>query len=227
MARALPQPRLPEIGRIRLGTRERTSKGKLVPTASPTLVMSSPSKGTLVQLAARVGGSVSAWEGGPEPWRLVSETAQIAALLSPSLLGEPRWELWSAAGLQRRCDGETCEVPVDAPDGPLIELRPCMCTAEDAECRITTRVAVVLPQVPGIGVWLTTTHSAIAASELAGQRALLGASGSASLLPCTLAIEHERTRRGATVPVIRLRFHVGLDALANASPAGALSSGDA
>ena len=225
--RARIEPRLPEVGRIRLGTREVSRTGKIAPKESEALIFTSESKGTLARLCQIVGGQVEAWTDGPEPWRLISTVSQLAVQVPPQLLSEPAYELWSAAGLLRRCDGETCEVPVETPDGPVIEQTPCQCSGTDMACKPTSRLRVVIPQVPGIGVWILTTHSAIAAGELSGQRRLLEAAG-ATLVPAVIAIEHERTRRGREVPVLRLRFHVGLEELGvvAARPAGQLGKGE-
>ena len=220
------EPRLPEVGRIRLGTRQKSRSGKMVPTPSAGLVFSSESKGTLAALCQIVGGQVEAWPDGPEPWRLISTVSSLSVQVPPQLMTEPAYELWSAAGLLRRCDGETCEVPVETPDGPVIEQVPCQCDGV-GECKPTSRLRVVIPQVPGIGVWIVTTHSAIAAGELSGQRRLLEAAG-ATLVPAVIAIEHERTRRGSEVPVLRLRFKVGLEELGVVAsrPAAQLGKGE-
>lgn len=226
--RGLIEPRLPEVGRIRLGTREVTKGGKVAPKESASLIFTSESKGTLSRLCRIVGGQVTPWQDGQEPWRLISTVSQLAVQVPPQLMSDPSYELWSAAGLLRRCDGETCEVPVETPDGPVIEQTPCQCSGANPECRPTSRLRVVIPQVPGVGVWILTTHSAIAASELAGQARLLRLGNVSGLVPATVAIEHERTRRGREVPVLRVRFHVGLEELgALPTPiAGAIERGE-
>ena len=220
------EPRLPEVGRIRLGTKTRAANGKERPADSETLIFTSASKGTLSRLAAVVGGAVEGWPNGQEPWRLTSAVDSLAVQVPPQAMREPCYEEWSAAGLLCRCDGETCEVPEDRPDGPVLVTQPCHCDPpDDMTCRVTTRLSVVLPQVPGLGVWTATTHSAIAAGELAGQLRLLQLSGSTGLVPATIAIERERTRRGRAVPVLRLRFHVGLAELqGREAPAGELGA---
>lgn len=211
MIRDLPA-RLPEVGRIRLGTRVRTRTGRLAPARSDTLIYSSPSRGTLSALAARVGGAVEDWSDGPEPYRLVSERDAVPVMV-PRDFAEAWWELWSGAGCLRRCDGVSATVPEEDPTGSLCLVeRPCLC-GEERECKPTTRLRVVLPEVPGIGIWLATTHSVIAAQELPAQVALLAASDRA-LLRATLAIEQEQTRKGR-VPVVRLRFHEGVSAVAS------------
>lgn len=212
MSRSLPSAKLPEIGRIRMGIKTLSSRGKLIPQASSTLIFTSESKGTLGQLRERVGGEIKDFVDGPESWRLISTVSQLAVALPPQLISDPAFELWSAAGCLRRCDGETVEVPVETPDGLVLEQRPCMCGDLDTPCKITTRVRVVIPEVAGVGVWALTTHSEIAAAELAAQRQLLLAAAT-QLVPCTIAIEQEKTRHGGTVPVLRLRMHQSLNAI--------------
>lgn len=204
------EARLPIVGRIRLGTRERTKSGKIAPRGSEHLIFSSESKGTLTRLSAHVGGAVEAWPDGPDAWRLISTIKSLAVQVPPMMMREPVYELWSAAGIQRRCDGVECERAEETPDGPVLLPGPCICDPEHPECKMTVRVSVVIAQAPGLGVWMCTSHSTIAAGEIAGQRRLLELTASPALLPATIAIEQSRGRQGAPVPVLRLRFHVGL-----------------
>jgi hypothetical protein len=90
---------------------------------------------------------------------------------------------------------------------------------------MTMRIVVVIPQAPGLGVWVCTTHGEIASREIAGQLRLLELAGSQHLVPATIAIEWDRVRpRGrkpTSVPVVRLRFHQGLSDLLGAGRADA------
>lgn len=218
---------LPTVGRIRLGYRAVGSTGKVRPERSETLIFTSGSKGTLLRLAEHVGGTVEAWPDGQEPWRLVSERDSLSVQVPPQMMHEPRYELWSAAGLLRRCDGETCEIATETPDGAVMLSDSCRCTAEHMECKLTTRVVVVIPQAPGLGVWVCTSRSEIAGREIAGQLRLLEMMGEPTLVPATIAIEWDQVRpkgRPTKVPVIRLRFHQGMSSLSG-STAPAIGAG--
>ena len=58
----------------------------------------------------------------------------------------------------RRCDGEREHLTNQA----------CLCVDGDRLCKPTTRIAVVLADTPGLGVWRLESHGWNAAAELAG-----------------------------------------------------------
>jgi hypothetical protein len=213
-------PQLPEIGRIRLGYRAPSKQlGKIMPYRSDAFIFTSQSKGTLAALSKQVGGVVDEWPDGQEPWRLVSKVSSLPVRVPPYLVRPPVFELWSGAGLLRRCDGETCERPSETPSGPVLVSGPCTCEPGAMECKMTTRFVLMLPQAPGLGVWVCTTHSVIAGREILGQLRLLELAGPAGLVSATLAIEQENVQGRPPVPVVRLRFHQGLSELTGSEPA--------
>src|SRR5690606_4266568 len=85
------------------------------------------------------------------------------------------YELWSGAGCQRRCDGRTAMV---ATDKQGMRERSCVCDPDARECKLTTRASVILPDVPGIGVWTLESHGFNAAAELTGTLQLLAQAAS-------------------------------------------------
>jgi len=107
--------------------------------------------------------------------------------------------MWNKGGCVRRCDGETEQ----------ISRHPCLCLAQhgpewhllrqdlytkDKVCAATSRLNVVLPDMPDVGVWRVETHSWYAANELAGTvDMVLSGTGGKGLVPVTLRIE-PRTR---------------------------------
>ena len=107
------------------------------------------------------------------------------------------YELWSKGGCQRRCDGQH----------ELISDSACLC-GDERECKPTTRLSVLLPDIPGIGSWLLSSTGWNAAAELAGSADLLQrASASGQLVPARLRLEQRTSiRAGQTrkfaVPVI-------------------------
>lgn len=107
--------------------------------------------------------------------------------------------MWNKGGCARRCDGQTEQ----------ISRHPCLCLAEhgpdwhllrqdlrtkDKVCAPTSRLNVVLPDMPDVGVWRVETHSFYAANELAGTvDMVLSGTGGKGLVPVRLRIE-PRTR---------------------------------
>lgn len=209
------QRRMMELGRIRLG--EKGSKGE--PKKLTTLRFTSASKALLDAIAEKHGGTVRPWEGAPDEgyFEVTTDTPQIDVILPPVFSdqdGAPTapysqfFEAWSGGGCQRRCDGET----------ELLSGKPCMCAplvvdkGEEARtCKVTTRVSVMMPDVPGIGVWRLESHGYNAAVELPGTlEILLMAAAEHKFIPAVLRVEQrtkkvpgEGTRR-FIVPVIEL-----------------------
>lgn len=218
MIRNLPS-RYPEIGRIRLGEKEVTDEGKERPKKGTNLRFTSNDEVALKALASQHGGDVVAWEKGEQTYQLVTESPFVPVLLPPDPV-DTTYERWGSGGCQRRCDGERVVVPVTNDEGGYLEERDCMCIAEGLipgergkACSVTVRVRLVLPDVPGIGMWLCTSHSIYAAMELPGQAALLEAMRSrGALIPAEFGIEQrrekkpwERYAREFIVPVLRIR----------------------
>jgi hypothetical protein len=209
------QKRYMELGRIRLGDEKKpNAPGR--PTG--TFRFTSASQQLLEAVAARYGGTVKPWEAQDEGYfQVMTDASEIDAIMPPvfsSVDGEVTvpfsqfYEDWAGAACQRRCDGET----------ELLSGKPCLCKAEvDADgedartCKITTRFSVMLPDIPGLGVWRMESHGYNAAVELPGTIELLvRAAAEHTFLPIVLRIEH-RTKRvpdGPTkrfvVPVIDL-----------------------
>jgi hypothetical protein len=119
------------------------------------------------------------------------------------------YELWTGGGCQRRCDGER-----------MVDDKPCMCPEDPGEraelaksgraCKATTRLSVMLPDVPGVGMWRLESHGYYAASELAGMAELLQhVTALGVMLPARLRIDQRTSvKAGQTrrypVPVIDL-----------------------
>lgn len=204
------QMRFRELGRIRSG--EKGAKGE--PKKLSTLRFTSASKTYLDALAAQHGGTVKPWTGAPEEgmFELVTKAAQIDIVLPPVFSAEDgtpttaysQWfELWSGGGCQRRCDGET--------ESAGKKPQPCLCNPEDRECKLTTRVSFMIPDVPGLGVWRLESHGWNAAVELPGTlEVLIMAASEHRFIPAVLRVEPrtkkvpgEGTRR-FVVPVIEL-----------------------
>lgn len=206
------QRRMMELGRIRLG--DKGPKGE--PRKLTQFRLTSASLALLEAAAAEYGGIAQPWVNAPDEgyFELYTEADQLDILLPPVFSaadGEPttswsQWfEQWSGGGCQRRCDGVT----------ELLSGKPCLCAAEghdngERPCKITTRVNMILPKIPGVGVWRLESHGMYAAVLLPGTLDLLQmAASEGQFIPAVLRIE-QRTKKadGQTrkfiVPVIDL-----------------------
>ena len=201
------QRKLTEIGRIRLGAKG--AKG--APTKLETFRLTSKSKDAIDAAAEVYGGTVSIWNGPDgQEFELVTEAKSIDVVVPPGQALSQWYEMWSGAGCQRRCDGET----------ETLSGGPCLCptdqttrseqSARGQACRPTTRLSVILPQVRSVGIWRLETHGYHAATELAGIAELLErVSANDRYLPATLRLEPRSSKKGGktsryVVPVLEV-----------------------
>ncbi|MEA2677196.1 MAG: hypothetical protein QOJ81_1337 [Chloroflexota bacterium] len=152
--------RVPELGRIRMG--DKSDKG--YPIRLRTFRLTSHSKATLESAAALYGGKVEQWKDAPNEgmWELVTERDELDVLV-PAMFNvvSQSYEFWQGGTCERRCDGTT----------EAISGQDCLCAAEGLEgpdrlCDIITRLRVMLPRVPGLGVWRLDTQGYFAATSL-------------------------------------------------------------
>lgn len=168
-----------EAGRIRMGIKTVTAKGKPSMEATGTFRFTSQHKHLLDELATHYGGTVKPWhddKANPrDQFQLQSEVDRVPVLLIPD--GISTWyELWGGRGNQRRCDGITCTVP--EPDGYDLNLveKPCLCAeAGKLTCKRHTRIAVLLPVIAFEGSWRLESKGKAASEELPGMYALISA----------------------------------------------------
>lgn len=98
---------------------------------------------------------------GPEP-------RQVRAMLlgaTPEDNLEGAYRLYGKSKLKRRCDGETCSERTAT--GGWAE-KPCVCDPEKRSCTLTWTLHVLLPDVPGFGVWQVDTGSEISVRRMTG-----------------------------------------------------------
>lgn len=209
--------RMPRHGKIRIG--EKGAKGQ--PQKLSTFRFTSQDEGVICAIADRYGGKAQVWTGGPDKgsWEVTTEANEISIALPPDPLGDtPVYELWSAGGCLRRCDGEVCLLPSQGPDGTELIDTPCICDAKDElACKITTRLTVILREVAFGGGWMLESHGWNAAHELPGMIEAVQAIQSKGLVGAVLALEERsKKKNGRTnrfvVPVVRPA--ISLDALA-------------
>ncbi|MER7500491.1 hypothetical protein AB0L05_27915 [Nonomuraea pusilla] len=225
-----------ELGRLRTGysvpNDDPSKRNRAV--RSQTWIISSHAE-HYVEAAAEIwGGQVEKWQpqgNGAPQWRVITQAASLDAILPPGDPLSQSYELWSAGGAQRRCDGMT----------ESLSDSPCLCRAQwgdafhetaprDRACKMTTRLNVILPEMPDIGAWRVETHSYHAANEIAAAVDVLkGSIGMDALIPVRLRIE-QRTRvaQGKTkqfpVVAVELRGGTAGQVLAGAVQAPAVGS---
>lgn len=205
---ALLARRIVEHGRIRLGV-----QGDRGPRSIDTFRFTSPDKEAIETIGERYGGTVKPWspKKGRNEFEVISEASSIPIALPPEPLGNtPIYELWSAGGVQRRCDGEQVEVPTRTPDGLEMIEQDCICAAKGRmDCKPITRLRVILPELKFAGTWRVETGSWDAAHELPGMVEVVRALQGKGLMRALLAID-KRTEvkdgktRHFNVPILRL-----------------------
>jgi hypothetical protein len=186
------QRQIRELGRLRTGLMDGNR-----PVRSGTWVISSHSEDYVRAAATVWGGTPEKWQpqgNGAAQWRVVTTASVIDAILPPGDPLSQSLELWNRGGCARRCDGIT----------ENLSDSPCLCRAQFGDdfheqragtvCSMTTRLNVMLPEMPDFGVWRAETHSYYAANELAGSvDTIRGLVGPQAMVPVRLRIE-QRTR---------------------------------
>lgn len=186
--------RLPDAGRIRIGIKVPTSNGKSRPEKIDRFRFTSQDRTALDQVAAVCGGQVVEWKdpkAAPGQWQVITDARELRIALPPDPLGNtPIYELWSGGGCQRRCDGETCEMLTQGRDGLDLQQVACICDRKGAlECKLHTRLSVLLPDVRFTGTWRLDTKSHNAALELPGMVDLIRSLQDRGIVRATLRVE--------------------------------------
>ncbi len=188
------QRRLAEIGRIRIGQQVPAGRnGKTRPEKLATFRLTSPDRARLEHGARLYGGEIRPWQapaGGQ--WEVITAVEALDIIVPPSDMAfSQHYELWSAGGCQRRCDGRHESIS----DGA------CLCDPDSRECDIHSRLSVLLRDLPGFGVWRIDTSGYYAAVELQGAVQVIRiAAGRDQMLPARLRLEQRQVKRpGQTV----------------------------
>jgi hypothetical protein len=194
------QARARRLGEIRLG--DKAPSG--YPVSLDTFRLTSAAKGLLDQAAVLWGGEVQPWD---TKWQIVTEATELPVIVPPQDPDNITWyELWSQGGLQRRCDGDTMQ------DGD-----PCKCDPDNRECSMVTRLSLMLPDMPDVGIWTLSSTGYYAASEMAMSiKLVMQAAQKTGMLPeATLAIDHREIKRPSqplkkfVVPILRFADTLG------------------
>lgn len=203
-----------EIGRIRTGQK---AAGDGRPERLETFRLTSASPDAIQAAALIYGGAPRPWRSpAGAAWEVVTETAELDVAIPPGPVFSQWWERWTAAGRERQCDGTfdrqgnlPCRCPVDV-DERLAE------AAHQRACRPITRLALILPRLPDLGVWRLEVHGIIGARELgATMRAVDVATAQGHYVPGRLRLEQRRSRRPGQkphdygIPVLELELVAG------------------
>lgn len=213
------QRQLRQLGMIRLGFSKPGRTGGKIPQRSDTIILTSPDRNTLEAASKLFGGDVKDFPNGDrDKFSLVTKCSEIA--IGVTEIAPTQWmEYYNKGTLQVRCDGCT----VHGPRGSKLVDKPCLCAIKFPEpdaryeavknreaCKIVTRVSVMIPDVPDIGVWRLDTRGEHAADELMMTleviQAILRNNPATKMVPCFLAIEQRKNadKQPYPVPVIRL-----------------------
>lgn len=197
-----------EIGRIRIGdstpaVSKKSGKEYRRPRKLATFKFTTRSRSIADAVAAVFGGEV---EYDPRlGYGVVTEASEIGVTIPPGdAIVNQAWELWDAGVCHRRCDNTECLIW----KGKQREVVACMCPPEGEEraelaktgnaCKPTTRLNVIVPDLPDIGVWRLESHGYYAAGEIGDTARILMAAREADVyLPARLWLDK---REGSKVP---------------------------
>ncbi|GAA3958382.1 hypothetical protein GCM10023085_46010 [Actinomadura viridis] len=218
------QRRGQQIGRLRIGQQvpSKQDPNKMRPARLDTFRFTTQSRVAADAIAELYGGTVKDWNN---EFEVITGRDTIGVTVPPRDQVVSQWyEMWSKGGCSRRCDsqieqisGGPCQCPhADDPNdlsqieaaakerARLAALNP------PQACKAITRISVMIPDLPGLGVFRLDTHSYYAAVEIGDAAALMQAARDQGVfLPAVLRIEHrQRVARGRTkkfpVPVLEV-----------------------
>jgi len=201
------QRRLRQLGEIRIGYRiplegvDRNGKPKSRPAKLDKFRLTSPSKPLLEKVAALYGGEVKPWQpgnGDPAEFEVFTSVDRLPVLVrgygndddeEEGGSASSEWfEHWEGRRMKRRCDGEL----------ERVSCGPCLCDPKgqigwwgQRLCKPTTRLNVMLRDVPAVGNWLVISHGRNAAEKLPTMARLLARSD--GYIPAALGIEEQIT----------------------------------
>ncbi|MFD6565335.1 hypothetical protein [Micromonospora profundi] len=189
------QRRLTQVGVIRLGEKRLSQRGKEYPAKLETLRFTSPSRSLIEAVAAKYGGQVKPWQHttGPQ-FEVVTDAKTIPVLVPPQQI-DPNYELWGNGFKSRHCDGET----------EKIRNAPCLCDPVKAAaqaarrdlkpgevCKPTTRMSLMLAEIPSLGTWKLESKGWNAAAELPMLAESIASA--AQPIPARLELQHREKK---------------------------------
>lgn len=188
------QRQLRERGRIRLGYSTPTKDGNKRPHKLKHFRFTAPDEATIAQVASIYGGTPEPWpDGGRDRFQVVTEADRIPVVYTSQFGGiSQSYEMWARGFCTRRCDTVTCW----SPGRKGMEPQPCPCDPDERECKLTTQLAVIAPELAGLGTWRLVTHGWYAGVELTTAIDLIEAAlGAGVRIDAVLGLEVREVRR--------------------------------
>jgi hypothetical protein len=211
------QRRGQQIGRLRIGQQVKAAGGKSRPVKLDTFRFTTQSRPSAEAIAELFGGTIRDWEG---QFEVITERSAIPVTVPPRDQVVSQWyEMWNKGGAIRRCDsqreqisGGQCQCPHAAnPDDPdeadeAARQRSVLASQNPPRaCKLVTRISVMIPDLPGLGVFRLDTGSYYAGVEIGDSAALMQmAREKGVFLPAILRIEQRKRVAGGqtkTYPV--------------------------
>ena len=211
-----------QIGRIRIGQQVKTANGGMRPGRLTTFRFTTASKTTADAIADLYGGQVRPWEG---QFEVITEKSEIGVTVPPRDAVISQWyEMWNKGGAVRRCDSQHEQIsggpcrcphatdPSDREEAAAMALERARLHKADPSkaCGLITRINVMIPDLPGLGVFRLDTGSFYAAGESGDKADLMELAREHNVfLPAMLRIEwRKRIAGGKTttypVPVLEI-----------------------
>lgn len=164
-----------EIGRIRMGTtvpavsQKNTTFDK--PITLDTWRLTSRNEHLIQAAAALWGGTVQHLDS--VGWEVITEATELPVLIPPTaeIINEA-FELWEGSECKRRCVNGEATVRI----GAVKSASPCLCPADIEQrmelaktaraCKPVTRLNLIIPDLPDLGVWRLQSGGYDANAEL-------------------------------------------------------------
>jgi hypothetical protein len=191
-----------ELGRLRMGQRVDTGRvkdGRKVqrPAKLETWRLTSTDWRLIDRAAELYGGKPETWADAPgwnhekqtgvRQFQVTTEANDVPVMLPPEVALSQAMEAWKAAECLRRCDGTWDQ----------ISGAECLCSDEESPlCKPTTRLSVLLTDMPGLGVWRLETHGWYAARELVPMVRLAASFGAGTRFRLRIDPRQRQTRDG-------------------------------
>lgn len=218
------QSRYRELGRIRMGTVVSNNRGGTRPVKLDTFRLTSADEDLIVNATNLWGGTPKQWEGaqgGAKQWEVILEKKSMKVMVPPvkeaSNLSCNSW----AFGLHKwMCDGNEAKYPNDDGEIQVMECNRACQSKEKNAPKMTFNLNLILPDLPGLGMWRLSTGSYNAVRELQPMLRTFMELGlkNGSAVPAILKMEQrsERKMQGGkpttfnyNVPVLDLGIPVG------------------
>ncbi len=203
------QKRGHKIGEIRFGAMVPKSGGGVRPGSLETIRLTTKWANVAEAAAAKFGGVATPTKllNNEPTIEVLTTVTQLPVLVPPGEAVITQWrEMWGKGYCDRRCDGVTEQLTQS----------PCICPADDQErvalakegkaCKDTTRLSVMLPDLPGFGVWKVESKGWNAAVEMIDNADLLTAARDRNVfLPATLRLDprQEKKKRNGKIETFR------------------------